>query len=217
MLRLTSPVETYKYIDEVVTKFDNYVGQAVVPKLGTAGLSPDQILTGLQFIQTRQLPEFQGGVLELLTTYSVGKQAKEVYESALQTARWYDIAPRKLVRALVSSMLSKAHVQRDPLYGQALQEMARPAALVMLDMIKPHRKAHERRRLVNLVRRAGGVKPPAPSPQWVHGSEEELTEMKEAWEKLIDPSGEVRKSLEQPKESSAPQTQPSPTPDGTGF
>ncbi len=217
MLRLTSPVETYKYIDEVVTKFDNYVGQEVLPKLGTAGLSPDQILTGLQFIRTRELAEFQGEVLELLTTYHAGKQAKDVYVSALQTAEWYDIAPRKLVRALVSSMLSKAHVQRDPLYEQALQEMARPAALVMLDMIKPHRKAHQRRRLVNLVRQAGGVKPPDPSTQWAHSSEKELTEMKEAWEKLIDPNGEVRKNLEQPKQPTPPQTQPSPTPDGTGF
>lgn len=216
MLRLTSPVETYKYIDEVVTKFDNYVGQDLLPKLSTPDLSPDQILTGLQFIRTRELPEFQGEVLELLTTYHAGKQAKKVYASALQTAEWYDIAPRKLVRALVSSMLSKAHVQRDPLYEQAVQEMARPAALVMLDMIKPHRKAHQRRRLVNLVRQAGGVKPPYPSPRWARSPDEELTEMKEAWEKSIDPSGEVRQRLEQAENPPPPQTQPSPTPDGSG-
>lgn len=217
-MRPGSSAEIYKYIEEVARKFDRYVEQEILTKLSTPNLNQDQVLTGLQFIQTRGLSNFQATVIQLLTTYYVGKRAKEVYESGLRAAEWYGIAPRTLARALASTMLSKAHVQRDRLYEQALQEMARPAALVMLDMIQPQRKPNVRRRLVNLIRRAGNVKPPYPSPRWAHSSEQELTAMKQAWEKLIDPSGAVRESIERTKKPLPPETQPRPASDAEeGF
>ena len=95
MLRPGSSAEIYKYIEEVARKFDRYVEQEILTKLSTPKLNHDQVLTGLQFIQTRGLSNFQATVIQLLTTYYVGKRAKEVYESGLRAAEWYGIAPRK--------------------------------------------------------------------------------------------------------------------------
>ena len=192
MLGLTSPGAAYDYIDQVVEKFNSYVESEILPNLNTDELSPAQILTGLQFILVNELPDYENVVLELLAMYHVGDQAGEIYESSLRVAEFYDIAPRVLVRALVESMLDQDHSERDPLYKSVVLEMGKIAALIMLDMMQPHRKANARRELVVLIKQASGVKPPQPWSAWVHVGDVQLTVMKQVWEGLIDPEGKVR-------------------------
>ena len=197
MLRRTSPAETYKYVDGVVEKFNAYAEQDILPKLCTRTLTLPQITTGLRYITTRELPEHERDVLELLTLHLTGKEVLPVYEDALRTADWYDLGPARLTRTLASAIISKPHVQRDRLYEQRIIELSSPAGLTMLDMIKPSQKPVAKRRLINLTRRTTHIKPPDPVKTWTTATEGELAVMKAKWELLIDPGGEIRKALEQ--------------------
>ncbi len=162
MLGLTSPGAAYKYIDQVVEKFNSYVESEILPNLNNEELSPAQILTGLQFILVNKLSDYENVVLDQLAMYHVGDQDGEIYESALRVAEFYDIAPRVLVRVLVESMLAKDHYRRDPLYESVVLGMGKEAALIMLDMMQPHRNANARKELVVLIAQVSGVKPPQP-------------------------------------------------------
>ncbi len=212
MLRRTSPVETYTYVDGVVEKFNAYVEQDILPKLCSRTLTFPQITTGLRYITTRELPEYENDVLELLTMHFTGKEVLPVYEDALRTAEWYDLGPARLTRTLASAMINKPHEQRDRLYEQRITDLGSPAGLAMLDMIKPHQKPACKRRLINLIRKTTRIKPPEPVKTWTNATEAELSILKTKWESLIDPGGEVRKALEQAAKN--PQTQPRAAPDG---
>ncbi len=212
MLRRTSPVETYKYVDGVVEKFNKYVEKDILPKLSRQALTFPQITTGLRYITTRKLPEHEHDVLELLTLHLTGKGAMPVYEDALRTADWYDLGPARLTRTLASAMINKPHVQRDRLYERRITDLGSPAGLAMLDMIKPHRKPAAKRRLFNLIKKTTRVKPPEPVKTWTNATEGELSILKVRWESLIDPGGEVRSALEQAAKT--PPTEPGPAPDG---
>ena len=159
-------------------KFNSYVESEILPDLNTEELSPDQILTGLQYILVNELPDYEGVVLELLSMYHVGDQDEEIYKSALRVAEYYDIAPRALVRALVESMLASDHSRRDPLYIEAVRAFGAEAALIMLDMLHPHRKAGERQELVGLIDDVSGIKPPQIRAKWGHFTDEQLATMK---------------------------------------
>ncbi len=208
MLRRTSPVETYKYVDGVVEKFNAYVEQDILPKLCARTLTLPQVTTGLRFITTRELPEHESDVLELLTMHFTGKEVLPVYEDALRTAEWYDLGPARLTRTLASAMIGKPHVPRDRLYENKIAEIGSPAGLTMLDMIKPLQKPAAKRRLINLIRKTTHTKRPEPVKTWTNATEGELSILKTRWESLIDPGGEVRKALEQP--AKPPPTKPAP-------
>ena len=211
MLRRTSPVETYKYVDGVVEKFNAYVEQDILPKLCSRTLTFPQITTGLRYITTRELPEHEKDVLELLTLHLTGKEVLLVYEDALRTADWYDLGPARLTRILASAIINKPHEQRDRLYERRITELGSPAGLTMLDMIKPYQKPASKRRLINLIRKTTRIKPPEPVKTWTNATEGELSILKAKWESLIDPGGEVRAVLEQAVK--IPPTQPSSAPD----
>ncbi|MCH8053849.1 MAG: hypothetical protein IH895_07290 [Planctomycetes bacterium] len=205
-------METYKYVDGVVEKFNAYAEQDILPKLTTRTLTLAQITTGLRYITTRELPEHESDVLELLTMHLTGKEVLPVYEDALRTADWYDLGPARLTRTLASAIINKPHEQRDRLYERRITDLGRPAGLTMLDMIKPHQKPAAKRRLVNLIRKTTRIKPPEPVKTWTNATEGELSILKAKWESLIDPGGEVREALVQAAKN--PQTQPSSAPDG---
>ncbi len=211
MLRRTSPVETYKYVDGVVEKFNAYAEQDILPKLTTRTLTLPQITTGLRYITTRELPEYESDVLELLTLHFTGKEVLPVYEDALRTADWYDLGPARLTRTLASAIISKPHEQRDRLYEKRIVELGSPAGLAMLDMIKPHQKPAAKRRLINLIRKTTHIKKPEPVKTWTTATEGELSALKAKWESLIDPVGEIREALEQPAKT--PPTKIAPAPD----
>ncbi len=211
MLRRTSPVETYKYVDGVVEKFNAYVEQEILPKLCSRTLTFPQITTGLRYITTRELPEHENDVLELLTMHFTGKEVLPVYEDALRTAEWYDLGPARLTRTLASAIINEPHAQRDRLYERRITDLGKPAGLTMLDMIKPYQKPASKRRLLNLIRKTTRIKRPEPAKTWTNATEAELSILKTKWESLIDPGGEVRKVLEQP--AKIPQTQPSSLPE----
>ena len=212
MLRRTSPVETYKYVDGVVEKFNAYAEQDILPKLTTRTLTLAQITTGLRYITTRELPEHESDVLELLTMHFTGKEVLPVYGDALRTADWYDLGPARLTRTLASAIINKPHEQRDRLYERRITDLGRPAGLALLDMIKPYQKPVAKRRLINLIRKTTRIKPPEPVKTWTNATEAELSILKAKWESLIDPGGEVRAALVQAAKN--PQTQPSSAPDG---
>ncbi len=211
MLRRTSPVETYKYVDGVVEKFNDYAEKDILPKLGARTLTFPQITTGLRYITTRELPEYEHDVLELLTLHLAGKGALLVYEDALRTAEWYDLGPARLTRTLASAIINKPHVQRDRLYERRITDLGSPAGLALLDMIKPYQKSAAKRRLINLIRKTTRIKPPEPVKTWTNATEGELSILKTRWESLIDPGGEVRKALEQ--SAKPPPTKPGSAPD----
>lgn len=211
MLRRASPVETYKYVDGVVAKFDAYVEKDILPNLSGRTLTLPQITTGLRYISTRELPEHENDVLELLTLHLTGKEVLPVYEDAMRTADWYDFGPARLSRTLASAMISKPHVQRDRLYETKITEMGAPAGLTLLDMIEPHHKPAAKRRLLNLVRKTTRAKRPETIKAWTNAVEDELSILKARWQSLIDPGGEVRKALEEA--TKAPQPEPVPTPE----
>ncbi len=198
MLRRTSPVETYKYVDGVVEKFNAYAEQEILPKLCTRTLTFPQITTGLRYITTRELPEYEHDVLELLTLHFTGKEVLPVYEDALRTADWYDLGPARLTRTLASAIIGKPHAQRDRLYEKRIIELGGAAGLTMLDMIKPLQKPAAKRRLVNLIRKTTHIKKPEPVKTWTTATEGELSALKAKWESLIDPGGEIREALEKP-------------------
>ena len=212
MLRRTSPVETYKYVDGVVEKFNAYVEQDILPKLCGRTLTFPQITTGLRYITTRELPEHENDVLELLTLHLTGKEVLPVYGDALRTADWYDLGPARLTRTLASAIINKPHEQRDRLYERRITDLGRPAGLTMLDIIKPHQKPAAKRRLVNLIRKTTRIKPTEPVKTWTNATEGELSILKAKWESLIDPGGEVRKALE--LAAKAPPTEPGSAPNG---
>ena len=212
MLRRTSPVETYKYVDGVVEKFNKYVEKDILPKLSHHALKFPQITTGLRYITTRKLPEHERDVLELLTLHLTGKGALPVCEDALRTADWYDLGPARLTRTLASAIINKPHEQRDRLYERRITDLGSPAGLALLDMIRPHQKPAAKRRLINLIRKTTRIKPPEPGKIWTNATEGELSILKATWESLIDPGGEVRKALEQA--AKAPPTEPGSAPDG---
>lgn len=214
MLRRTSPVETYKYVDGVVEKFNAYAENDILPKLCSRTLTLPQITTGLRFITTRELPEYESDVLELLTMHLTGKDVLPVYEDALLTADWYDLGPARLTRTLASAIIVKPQEQRDRLYEKRILELGGPAGLTMLDMIKPHQKPAAKRRLINLIRKTTHIKRPEPLKIWTSATEDELSVLKAKWESLIDPTGEVRKALElpaktPPTETASPPDEPS--------
>ncbi|MCH8964787.1 MAG: hypothetical protein IIB58_07500 [Planctomycetes bacterium] len=211
MLRRTSPVETYKYVDGVVEKFNAYVEQDILPKLCSRTLAFPQITTGLRYITTRELPEHESDVLELLTMHFTGKEVLPVYEDALRTADWYDLGPARLTRTLASAIISKPHEQRDQLYERRITGLGRPAGLTMLGMIKPYQNPASKRRLINLIRKTTRVKRPEPIKTWTDATEAELSILKTEWASLIDPGGDVRKALEQAAKS--PPTEPVSAPD----
>ena len=201
MLRRTSPVETYKYVDGVVEKFNAYAEQDILPKLTTRTLTLAQITTGLRYITTRELPEHESDVLELLTMHFTGKEVLPVYEDALRTAEWYDLGPARLTRTLASAIISKPHAQRDQLYEKKIIGLGGAAGLTILDMIKPHQKPAAKRRLINLIRKATHIKKPEPVKIWTTATEAELSALKAKWESQIDPGGEIREALEKPAEN----------------
>ncbi len=210
MLRRTSPAETYKYVDGVVQKFKDYVENDILPKLCSQTLTYPQIATGLQYIPTRKLLEYEHDVLELLTLHFTGHDVLPIYERALRTADWYDINSARLTRTLASAMINQTHQQRDQLYERKLIELAKPAGLSLLDMIQPHQKLAAKRRLVNLTRKTTHTKSPEPLKAWTAADGDELRVLKARWESLIDPDGLVRKALQQA--ANIPQTQPSAAP-----
>ena len=207
MLRRTSPAETYKYVDGVVQKFKDYVENDILPKLCSQTLTYPQIATGLQYIPTRNLLEYENDVLELLTLHFTGHDVFPIYERALRTAEWYDTNCARLTRTLASAMINQTHQQRDRLYELKLIELAKPAGLTLLDMIQPHQKLAAKRRLVNLTRKTTHIKSPEPLKAWTVASKDELRALKARWESLIDPDGTLRKALQ--AEAKVPQTQPS--------
>jgi hypothetical protein len=204
-------VETYKYVDGVVEKFNAYVEQDILPKLCSRALTFPQITTGLRYITTRELPEHESDVLELLTMHFTGKEVLPVYEDALRTADWYDLGPARLSRTLASAIINKPHEQRDRLYERRITEFGSPAGLTMLDMIKPYQKPAAKRRLINLIRKTTRVKRPELVKTWTNATEGELSVLKAKWESLIDPGGEVRKALEQAAKT--PPMEPGSAPD----
>ncbi len=215
MLRRTSPVETYKYVDGVVEKFNAYAEKDILPKLCSETLTFPQITTGLRYITTRELPDYENVVLELLTLHFTGKEVKPVYEDALRTADWYDFGPARLSRTLASAIINKPHAQRDQLYERKITDLGSPAGLTMLDMIKPHQKQAAKRRLLNLIRKTTRIKRPEPIKAWTSATEAELSILKARWESLIDPGGEARKALDQPAKT--PPTEPGISPDGQSL
>lgn len=181
----------------MVHKFKGYVENDILPKLCSQTLTYPQIATGLQYIPTRNLLEYENDVLELLTLRFTGHDVLPIYERALRTVEWYDTNCARLTRTLASAMVNQTHQQRDRLYERKLIELAKPAGLTLLDMIQPHQNLPAKRRLVNLTREATRIKSPEPVKAWTAASEDELRVLKARWESLIDPDGRARKALQQ--------------------
>ncbi len=198
MLRTPSPVETYRYINGVVKKFNDYVEEDILPKLGGKEIGHDQIITGLHYIAVNKVSGYDKQVLEILTTSYSGAKALSIYEASLEAARTGDLGTETLVRSMIAAMITQSHRHRDPLFEQAIFDQGSPGGLASLDMIKPGQRAQVRRRLVALVRKAAKTKSPYSISKWVDATDENLADMKANWEARIDPDGKYREALNPP-------------------
>lgn len=184
-------------MSRVAKKFDDYVKQDILPKLASPELAPLQRLTGLHFIRVHELEDHDPVIMELLTTHYSGKEVIECYEVALDLLKQRTSTP-KLVRLMTTAMLSKKHARRDSLFERCLKSFGPQASLTMLDMVVTSRPAAARRRLVGLVRKVSKIRSSRKPSAWGAADDITLAQMREEWERRIDPEGQYRAAMAQP-------------------